>query len=460
MEPLKPQTINYKKVEQVSGKYRYSKIAINNITTSNVPLTSNSSTQIEFKLPAGVYNLARSYISYTNSIASTTLYTMAFDNTLSIAQSIQFGTSGGLNLCDVQYANNYINVVRPIDTPVDTFISNDVTTGLSPALASSLVPTNLVAQGFTLGFDNPYSLVDTVLYQNPTVDAIVDLKTVSAVGRGIVAPVNFPLSGVTNTILSMDRDQYFPDNMYLRISTAPSFKVGYLSASATNPTNGNTSLVVQPVLNNFCFYLAMEKDQLIIDSLLSKFASGNLKYQIPCVLAFRNQVAAGTSTIQLQLNSGNGKKLKRVVTTFFNNNESAAIANSYCAYDHSNIGAIKCASFQTYVDNMPLQDSIMSCALPTALLNNMDDWRENKQTCKGSAIKNSLEYGLHWFHADRFYEKNENTDISSDNIDEGLSLAVPKAWSIQANMTTAAINYTFCNVIKDLSISPAGILFV
>jgi hypothetical protein len=90
----------------------------------------------------------------------------------------------------------------------------------------------------------------------------------------------------------------------------------------------------------------------------------------------------------------------------------------------------------------------------------MDDWRENKQNCKGSAIKNSLEYYMHWFHADRFYEKNETTDIQSDNIDEGLSLVTPKAWSLQASMAVAAVNYTFCNFIRDLHISPNGIMFV
>jgi ligand-binding SRPBCC domain-containing protein len=109
---------------------------------------------------------------------------------------------------------------------------------------------------------------------------------------------------------------------------------------------------------------------------------------------------------------------------------------------------------------MPIQDAFTSCALPSTTLIGMDDWRENRQTCKGTAIKNAFEYSLNWFHADRFYEKNETTDIQSDNIDEGLSLATPKAWSIQANMALPAINYTFCNFIKDLSISPAGVLFI
>jgi hypothetical protein len=464
MEPLKPQSINYKKIEQVSGKYRFNRVSMNNSTGANVPLTTNTSTVIEFKLPAGVYNLARSFISFVNNVAAVTANTILFDNTLSIAQSIQFGTSGGLNLCDIQYANNYINVVRPIDTPVDVFLSNDATTGLypiTPSNAISAYSNNIFPQSFAVNATNPYNMVTTTQLLNPIPNGICDARQSVAAGASVVNTSVFPLSGVTNTILSMDKDQYFPDNMYLRISTAYSGKVAYQGVVGMNDGNTTPAVIsVQPVLNNVCLYLAMEKDQLIIDSLMSKYASGNLKYQIPYVIAYRNTVAIGTSTIQLQLNSGNGKKLKRVVTTFFNANETGGALFSNLAYDHSNVNARLCSSYQTYVDNMPLQDSVLSCSLPTALLTNMDDWRENKQTCRGSAIKNSLEYSQHWFHADRFYEKNETTDIQSDNIDEGLSLAIPKAWSIQANMTAAAVNYTFCNVIRDLSISSAGILFI
>jgi hypothetical protein len=463
MEPLKPQSINYKKIEQVSGKYRFNRVSMNNLTGSNVPLTNNSSVTIEFKLPVGVYNLSRSFISYVNNVNAVTASTYVYDNTLSIASSIQFGTSGGLNLCDVQYANNYINLVRPIDTPIDVFLSNDNTTGLypiTPANAITANSNNVFPQSFAVNGTNPYNMPTTTQLLNPVVNGICAVRQSVATTSPVVNSTIFPLSGVTNTILAMDKDQYFPDNMYLRILTALSGKVAYQAANVNDGSTTPANISVQPTLNNVYLYLAMEKDQLIIDSLHSKYASGNLKYQIPYVIAYRNQVLANTSTIQIQLNSGNGKKLKRVITSFYNTDETTWGTKSNLAYDHSNVNAIKCTSYQTYIDNMPLQDSIMSCALPTALLSGMDDWRENKQICKGSAIKNSLEYNQNWFHADRFNEKNENTDIQSDNIDEGLSLATPKAWSIQANMAVPAVNYTFCNVIRDLSISSAGVLFI
>jgi hypothetical protein len=463
MEPLKPQSINYKKIEQVSGKYRYARINLNNITGSQVPLSATSSTTLEFKLPAGVYNLSRSFLSFVNNVNNITVSTYVYDNSLSIAQSIQFGTSSGLNLCDINYANNYINVVRPIDTPIEVFLSNDNTTCLYPIIAGNAISANsnnVFPPTFAVNGTNPYNMASLTQPLNPIVNGICDARQSTATTAPVVNTTVFPLSGVVNSILSMDKDQYFPDNMYLRISTAPSGKVAYQAANVNDGATTPANISVQPVLNNVCFYLAIEKDQLIIDSLLSKYASGNLRYQIPFVSSYRNAVGSGVSTIQIQMNSGNGKKLKRVVSTFYNANETAGGVSSNLAFDHNNVNAIKCLSLQTYIDNMPLQDSVMSCALPTALLNNMDDWRENKQNCKGSAIKNSLEYYMHWFHADRFYEKNETTDIQFDNIDEGLSLVTPKAWSLQANMAVAAVNYTFCNYIRDVHISPNGVMFV
>ena len=469
MESIKPQNINYKKVEQVSGKYRYLRLALNNITGNSVTLSATASQLLEWKLPAGVYNLARSFVSYTDVLkiqAGGAVY--AFDNTLPIAQSIQFGTSGGLNLCDVNYANNYINVARPIDTPLEIFLSNDLSTGLSPYSGSGTI-NNVFPPGFTPTLNNIYSLLNAATVINPIPNAMIDVRQSYSAILGIANATNFPLAGVTNTILAMDKDQYFNDNMYLRINTAPSGKIAYAAAAINAPTGTPASLAVQPILNNVYLYVAMEKDQQIIDSLMAKYQSGQLKYQIPFTSAFRNVVGTGSSTIQIQLNNQYGKKLKRVLTTFFNTNETTGGASSNLAYDHHNYDGAKVTSFQTYLDSMPLQDSIMSCLQPdtatasiaagTGLIN-MDDWKENKATCRNTAIKNALDYSLHWFHADKFYERNESTDVPEDNIDQGLSLAVPRSWSIQSTNAVASINYTFCHFIRDVLISPSGPMWV
>jgi hypothetical protein len=473
MEVIKPNNINYKTVAQASGKYRYLRLPLNNITGNTVTLSNTASQLLEFKLPVSVYNLARSFVSYTDSNiidAGGAIY--AYDNTLPIAQSITFGTAGGLNLADVNYANNYINVARPIDTPYDVFETQDVTSKMSPFPTGG--PTtllNVFPPTFSAQANNIYSLaVNATTSVNPSANAIMDVRQSITAVLGLVGATNFALAGVTNTILAMDRDQYFgPDNMYLRINTAVQSKVAYSAAAINLPAGTPANLAANSVLKNIYLYLAIEKDQLIIDSLLAKYASGNLKYQIPYTTSFRNAVGSGASTVQINLNAQYGKKLKRVLTTFFNANELTGGASSNLAYDHHNWNAAKVTSYQTYLDSMPLQDSILACAQPTtdtagiaagtAGVMNMDDWKENKANCKGSALRNAMDYQLHWFHADKFYEKNEHSNIPEDNIDEGLSLAETRSWSIQSTNVAALTNYTFCSFVRDILISPSGPMY-
>lgn len=459
MQTVTSNNINYKSVQQYSGKYRYLRIPMNNVTGNTVTLEATGSKLIEFKLPVTVYNLGRSVFSYTDQLPLLlTKYTYAHDCTLEIAQSIQFGTSGGLNLMDLQYANNYINVARPIDTPVDIFMSNDITSGLYKATNRIInpFPPAIIPDG-----NNIYGITEATIA--PTEMEPQYVKS-SVLAKGVTHTRNFPLSGVTGTIVGMDRDQYFPDNMYLRINTAPSGKVGFGGGVTVNDATGGVDLVTQPKLNNVYLYLAIEKDPVIIDNVMRKYNEGSLKYQIPYISSYRNAIGAGSSTIQLQLTNQLGKRLKRVLTANFN-----PIEKNSTAYDHSNWDGLKATNYQTYLDSQPLQDSISSCRQPDTDdlniaaqtgLQGMDDWRENSIVCRGSAIQNSASYQINWFHCDRWAEKNMDSLVPDENIIEGLDLSTPKAWSIQQNMATASVNYSFCSFSRDLAITPVGPVFV
>ena len=459
--------VNFKTYKHFSGKYKYTRINLNNITGSNVPLSATASSLMEFKLPTEVYNLGRSYVSFTEPvvlIATANNYSYAHDNTLAIADRIQFGSASGNNLLDLNYANNYIAVARPIDTPLDVFESNDVTSCMYTKESQAV---NFYPVPYTATPNNIYGLAAANPGGSATVVASSNLEpmylSTSVVNKGLALAKNFPLSGVVGTILSMDRDQFFGQEMYLRINTAVSGKVAFTSnATFTN----NLATATQPILNNVCLYLAVEKDVDIISEIMGKYASGQLKYQIPSVTSFRNAVAQGGSTVQIQLNNQYGKKLKRVLTTNFNNTETLNTA-----YDHHNWNAAKVSTFQTYIGSNPLQESLMSCAQPAtddasiaalSCASGLDDWRENAKHCKDSAITSSSAYQLNWFHADTFNERNSTElDVDESNLDEGLSLAMPLSWSIRMNVIPAsAVNYTFCEFIKDIQITPAGPVIV
>ncbi len=124
---------NYKTYSSVSGKYRYTKIPLNNQAGNSITLDANTSQLLEWKLPVGVYNLSKSIIGYNMEVPANGAanFNHAFvDSGLEIAQSLSFGTAGGMNLVDLNFANNYLSVARKIDTRKDDFNYNDVSAGL------------------------------------------------------------------------------------------------------------------------------------------------------------------------------------------------------------------------------------------------------------------------------------------------------------------------------------------
>jgi len=453
---LKTSNINFRNVKQHPGKYRYLRVPLNNQTGNQVTMDSVSSTLLEWKLPVNTYSLSNSLLSYNIELsAPAAKANFAFNDTLEIAQSITFGTAGGLNLVDLQYANNYISVARKVDINDDDYLSGDVTGGLVKA---DLTSTNIFPPTFNAEAGNLFGLAAGSQVVAATGLEPQYVRTAAAASK-LEIQRTFPLSGITGTLFSMPQDFYSGCEMYLRILTAPSSKVGYIATAVTNPVTGAAVLEAQPVIKNLYLYLAIEQDQVIIDSMMSKYNSGQLKYTIPFTYNWRNgTTGAGSNSIQLQLNSQYGRYLKRVLHCAFPASETL---NS--AYDHSNWSGSKIVSYQTYVDSKPQQDAVVSCvqtsiANPTAV---MDDFRENRQVIRRSgAINNPASFQNNWVHADVYACPSSDPQVSDAQVVDGLDLIRPVAWSIQA--TTANVNlshYSFCQFLRMLSITSAGPMF-
>lgn len=85
-------------------RYRYAKIVLNNLSSSQVPFNLTSQTLAEFKIPSStVCNLSKSYIIYQYTIpASATagnyaaVHEQAFD-----FQQVFFGSGSGLGIVDL-----------------------------------------------------------------------------------------------------------------------------------------------------------------------------------------------------------------------------------------------------------------------------------------------------------------------------------------------------------------------
>jgi hypothetical protein len=449
---------NYKTYSQVSGKYRYLKVPLNNFQGNQVLLDATTSQMLEFKVPVSVYNLSKSIIGYNTELAAggaaNANWSFA-DGGLEAAQSITFGSAGGFNLVDLNFANNYLHVARKIDTNINDFDTNDLTTGMAK---SNTQATNFFPPTYTAESGNIYCIAagvtNTAASANePQYSVVTALNTKQEVSR------QFLLGNISNTLFEMNRDLFLGDVMYLRIQTAPSSKVAYMGTAINDPAAGALVVATQPTLKNVYLYLAVEQDQIIKDSLMAKFAEGKLEFPMPFTYGFRNStVGAGLNSVQLNLTSQYGRKLKRILHSVFPASET--LNNSY---NNSNWSGRCITSFQTAIDSIALQDGYLNCVQPSiANPNNvLDDYRENMKNLKRSAIQNSAAYQNNWFHIDSFCERSTDPDVPDSNIVDGLDLTLPRTWSISMNTTAANYShYTWCSFVRICAVTASGPVFV
>jgi len=454
---LQTKNTNFKTHYQASGIYKYSRVNLDSGSNGNggiITLDTLGGLAAKFKLPAEVYNLSKSYISYTISMPApaakcNVLYA---DVALPWVQSIQLGTMGNFDVVNLQNSNLYSRIARKLDTSLDEFESSDVFSGLTK---SDLTSTNYVPSGYTSLAGNSLGVpagAPAVVAPSPNEPLY---SRSSAAATAMQVQHNVPLSSFTNTLLSMPQDMYFgPNSMYLTLNTASSAKLGYVATAATNPITGAAPLEAQPVISNLYLFLAMEKDEKIARNIKELYASGQFKFMIPYTYSFKTSSNGAVDfNVSHNFTPQHGKKLKRVLYVPMPITETLNVA-----YDHSNYSGSKIANYQTHLNNNPIQDAKINCiqasnAAPGLVL---DDWRENRLICKGTAIQGPACYQLNWFHCDSFCGKNETASVPDSQIFEGLDMDTDKLWTVTINVPSAAnlSHYVFATFARELILTP------
>jgi hypothetical protein len=429
------------------------KIPLNNLPGASATVSASSSVVLEWKLPTQVYNLSKSYITYSLSTAAIAAKSIAnFEDVFDLGSSITFGAAGGNNIVDLQYANNYIKVARKLDTNMEDYLKHD---DLSQLYKSDALSSANVVPG---GNNGVYTGTVNYLENNYLVSGAVN--TAQTVYR------RFPLGAFSGTLFGVDRNYYSPVEQYLRITAGTGYKMAYAYTTGADPSAG-AQATGDITINNLYLYLCVEQNPLIQEEMLARYRSGKLAFRIPYTTGFKNvSGAAGTqANIQIQLSQQYGKRLKRILHSAFNGQE---MLNT--AYDTDNTGGLKITQFQTFMDNIPLQDRILLCTRPAAIdaavsVLGMDDWLENKKYVENrSMIQSKEHYQLNWFHIDQFYEPHDKDSmlvLPEVNIDEGLPMDTPKQWLLSANVGQAnLVHYTFAQFARDVMITEMGAVFV
>ena len=449
MQSVAPQ-INYKAVEpSANPKYRFLRIPLNNITGGSFTIGATTSQLMEWKLPNSVYNLAQSYIGYQVATAAQAAGVVSWihEDCLEIATNAYFGTAGGLDLCNLNYVNRYTKVWRKARTPFSEFISKDT--------SSQLYPCNAAAGDGNPDTANPIGFgTSSTNYLEPRYLRASVANTARTNHR------LFRLDGIVDTLFSVDKDIYFPVDMYIRMTAGVGNQIAFGSDLVTDPKHTPTAITGNITIQNCYLYLAVEQNELIVQSVMNKVLTSGLKLTIPYTTAWRNTNTGTVANIQISLTQQFGKKLKRMIHTVWDPTESANTS-----MDCANTNGLKVSGYNTFLDQRQLQDYQLSCVAagtaPTYTLLSLEgDWRENKGFCQGSAILNRSVYQLNWFHCDQFYQSDLRTGVDDSHHDDGLVMDSAKLWSFQGNVAGALTHYNFATFVRQVMVDRNGVSFV
>jgi hypothetical protein len=476
-----PAQIDYLLRSVLAPRYKMRKIPLNNLPSASATIEPTSSTMLEWKLPNIVYNLYRSYISYNlNAPAVALKVSTTHEDVFDLGQTVTFGSAGGVDLVNLQFAQNYTKIARKIATPIDDFLGNDDMSGLYKSnmtngypITSAAAPADSTSANFVPG---GYNKVVGASYIAP--DNVTESRYCQFGGGALLAPGvlpkpavgtvldryrQYPLSAFTGTLLGVDRDFYSPTEQYLRVLAGFGDKMGFATTALTDPPTGAQS-IPGITINSVYLYLAVEDNQDIVQKMITAYGKGELQYRIPYTTAFKNVGSANgqQTNISIQLSQQYGKRLKRILHTVFNKQEKWNTA-----YDCANWDGEKITSYQTFMDSIPIQDRQLSCARPSGISVNQDDWLENKKFLdRKSAYLSKEMYGINWFHIDQFFEpRDKDGSLPEVNLDEGLPMDQAKQWvfSGQVNNNVSAaglLHYTYAEFSREILITNQGPIYV
>jgi hypothetical protein len=432
--------IDYQKLPFSYSNYTLSKITPIEGSQSRT-ISASGGDVLTFDLPPNsAYNLARSYLSFaiTPAAGPNPGYNWIPVDTLTSLREIVIQTKGGLQLAYITNLDVYLKAVLKYDTKLSDLLLGDE-----------------VANSFN-GLSRNDSLVAAAVRYDNTASAInyTEARYLVPGQNNTATPVimyDIPLSIISNTIFSLDKDLLFGETLQIKITMNSANRLGWYSTSQTNPTSGATAIASYTITNPF-LYLAIEKNETVVNALKMKVMSNegmNLLFDYVYV----NKTAFSPSTqqqLQLRYNRANGLRLKKIYYCLTPGTEA-----TNTTYELSNINGAKVSSFYTMLNNIRRLDYNVSCASV-----DLEDWMAMRDKLRGSCIQSSNVYQYNWVWIESFDDGVSplEADKNEVNREQGLDLNVEQKYDFVATTANNAHNhYAFSVCQKMLVANSMGI---
>ena len=313
MSQVHSEELVYSQTTFSHGNYKYLRIVpLGNGQTPT--LSATSTTQTTFELPNNVINLALSKLCFDLLIPpqADTKRNNIYSNALSLIDRITLSTREGIVLVDIPSTHIFGSLISHINTPSSELLNrNAPSTALATGAASNLTAEqNLLSWNTALTTSQSSPVTDVNRcngasnYQmggvvgtavatgalssaafTPYLEPLVLFIGSGAVSCGNTISYQINLSAFKDSILELNKNIYWGNNLVLNINWNAAIKMGFSTTVAVtaNTLTAVAAYTVPPQLNNLFLYTACETDPTIISELVSVVNNGNFSLILPFV---------------------------------------------------------------------------------------------------------------------------------------------------------------------------------
>ena len=456
---LNPVT-DYSKKIYSGPSYRVSKIVpISSGQTAQLPQSSTAN--VQFEIPTAVVNLAKSKLFFDITIpALGVTYPWIYADPLALIDRIQLSTRSGVSLVDIQGVNNFSTMVTPLMTSNTELYQRSVGglthAGLTPVTNYGTGSTATDSQQCPVQGIQMYNGLATQNYRFDDVAATASSAEVSyseqrylfgnvTAGGACCLSYQLNLEVLEHSILGLNKDLYFNENIVLSITFAPSSKFAWTTLVAV-PATLPLAIANALQVTNLSLYLMIETNTNIINGLRDKVLSPE-GFNILCPFVYSQKINSGaspsSSSIFQRFNRGHGRSILRTYWSLFNGLESANTT-----LDRSNVNLSKVLTYRSTINNMNVQEFPIDCG-------RSEDWLINSDILDGSSILSIDQYKYQFTHVDDFTSMRPMC-FADDTMECGKSLDQEVTYGVYVNHptnTTSYNHYLFTVVQRELRIA-------
>lgn len=498
VDPLPPVKISGKEIapqldygghDLEAPVYKFTKLT--QVSGGTTQALSASTTLNTFNLPSNVvYNFNRSFIIFDLSISACTNANYNVVQTDSVPiDYIQLLTQGGDLIANIQNCQEYTKVVRPLHTPLDEYNSLGPAVPATTVAASGYATNHYLQPGTWLQGAATAALVAGTIDSRYMTDATAGTTSVSlgmvATGNAVTyaasgsdkpnAPQGLLVSAVENSdsasvltihckiplkafagsVLSMDKNIYFGQNMQIKINWKALSKWGFQTSSLT-ATNSTASALAGVSLTNYYLWACKDTNPVNINKMASQFAIEGFNLLVPyCDGSQRPSPASSTSfTYSTLITPGSGLAVKRILTTAINgNNDLSSVASA------NNVNQAKYSQLQSDIDAKYIQDAPLD-------LTQQEDYNYVFNMIRNTAAGLSARcYAIRPVWVDNFSDCDDGSKWNdNDCLYSGLDIGSSyRTYNVKYTIGSSSVPPTFYQWIvylKRLRINPLGVKYI